>query len=157
MISAWAYYVTYDTCTFCEEHCRLAAKKRGFLQACVTSRNTVMSVIVPSTPKQVLVSMDMNSGALVRPVESQEVDPKSKWPPSQCTLKREKTTLWIQSDRCNEWFHQWHVKISKRKVEKEEFFCVEWFCRIFLFLKTLLYILTANVNKRCSSIMFCNM
>jgi len=92
-----------------------------------------MSVIVPSTPKQVLVSMDMNSGALVRPVESQEVDPKSNRPPSQCTLKREKTTLWIQSDRCNQWFHQWHVKISKRKAEKEEFSVLSDFVEYFYF------------------------
>ena len=86
--------------------------------------------LVHSTPKQPLVSIDMNSRALVRPVKTtlEEVDPKSKCPPAQCVLKREKkTTLWVQCDRCNQWFHQWCVKISKRKAEKEDFFCVD--CR----------------------------
>lgn len=100
-----------------------------------------------------LVSLNPESDALIRPMKKiikgrkgekvttkrkqkkhlmnkrqkkQKLQNKEKCPASVCILKREtKNTLYIQCDRCNQWYHQWCLHITKKKAEIEPFTCKE--------------------------------
>ena len=59
-----------------------------------------------------------------RQKKRQKQQNKEKCPTSICILKREtKNTLYIQCDKCDQWFHQWCLHISKKKAETEPYIC----------------------------------
>ena len=58
------------------------------------------------------------------PKASQVIKSLEQCPREVCILQRESiNTFWIQCNCCNQWYHQWCLKISRKRAETKAFIC----------------------------------